>query len=129
MKRPGRPAKPKPEKPRAHYVVEWAQLRGLSQADIIRELDGDPGTVSRWFGGTLPTAANLEKLATLFKTDIPGLFHHPADDKLLKSVAALSPEQRLALAEALQGVDGVDASNVEQVIRVISAFKPVAAPV
>ncbi|MGV1823285.1 helix-turn-helix domain-containing protein [Agrobacterium vitis] len=126
MKRPGRPAKPKPEKPRFHYVVEWAQLRGFSQADIIREIDGDPGTVSRWFGGTLPTPVNLEKLATLFNTDIPGLFRHPADDKLLKSVAALSPEQRLALAES---VEGVDASNVEQVIRVISAFKPVAAPV
>lgn len=65
---------------RLHYIVEWAERRGLKQADIVREVGADKATVSRWFGGSLPNEAYLQPLAGLFGTEVVGLFRHPDDD-------------------------------------------------
>lgn len=35
--------------PRIHYLAEWAEKRGLIQADFAKETGADKGTVSRWF--------------------------------------------------------------------------------
>jgi transcriptional regulator with XRE-family HTH domain len=79
---------------RLHYVVEWAQKRNLTQADIVREVGADKSVVSRWFGGMLPKQEYLEKLAELFGTDIHGLFRHPDDDWLAKFFRDKSEDQR-----------------------------------
>lgn len=65
---------------RPHYIAEWAELRGLSQADLARELGADKSVVSRWFSGTSPSVEYQERLAALFHTDPESLFRHPDDD-------------------------------------------------
>jgi transcriptional regulator with XRE-family HTH domain len=69
---------------RIHFIVEWAEKRGLSQADIVREIGADKSVVSRWFSGSLPSEKYLEPLAGLFATDVNGLFRHPEDDWMLR---------------------------------------------
>lgn len=87
---------------RIHYIVEWAEKRNLRQADIVREVGADKGLVSRWFTGTLPKQDYLEKLAGLFGTDVPGLFHHPDDDWLARFFRDKSEEQRDRAIEMLK---------------------------
>ncbi len=50
---------------RPHYIAEWAELRGLTQADLARELGADKSVVSRWFNGTSPSQEWQERLAEL----------------------------------------------------------------
>lgn len=81
---------------RLHFIVEWAERRGLSQADIARDLRVEPSTVSRWFAGHLPAEANLYPLAALLKCpdDNPrALFHHPDDDWIRKMFERRSAEE------------------------------------
>lgn len=77
-----------------HFIAEWADKRGLRQADIVREIGADKGLVSRWFDGTVPKPEYLAKLAALFDTDIHGLFRHPDDDWLARFFRDKSAEQR-----------------------------------
>lgn len=79
---------------RIHFIVEWAEKRDLSQADIVREIGADKGLVSRWFAGKLPKADYLEKLAALFGTDVHGLFRDPEDDWLAKFFRDKTEEQK-----------------------------------
>ena len=79
---------------RIHFIVEWADKRGLIQADISRKIGADKGLVSRWFDGTVPKPEYLEKLAELFNTDVHGLFRHPDDDWLTRFFQDKSEEQR-----------------------------------
>ena len=67
-----------------HFIVEWAEKRGLRQADIAEMLPADKGLVSRWFSGTMPKAEYLDRLAALMGTDVHGLMRHPDDDWLAK---------------------------------------------
>lgn len=67
---------------RPHHIPDWAEVRGLSQADIVRELGADKGVVSRWFDGSTPGTEWQERLAALFATTPEGLFRHPDDDWL-----------------------------------------------
>lgn len=67
---------------RPHHIEDWAELRHLTQADIVREIGADKSVVSRWFGGSTPSAEWQEKLAALFHTTSEGLFRHPDDDWL-----------------------------------------------
>lgn len=69
---------------RPHHIVDWAEARHLSQADIVREIGADKSIVSRWFNGTTPGLEWQEKLAALFHTTPEGLFRHPDDDWLTK---------------------------------------------
>lgn len=79
---------------RIHYIPEWAERRGLSQADIVREIAADKATVSRWFSGALPSEKYLAPLAGLFGTELTGLFRHPDDDWMARFLRARSEEER-----------------------------------
>lgn len=87
---------------RIHFIVEWAEKRGLIQADIVREIGADKGLVSRWFDGKVPKADYLAKLAALFETDVNGLFRHPDDDWLAKFFKDKSDEQKERAIEMLR---------------------------
>lgn len=67
-----------------HFIVEWAEKRGLRQADIVEQIGVDKSLASRWFKGTMPKAAYLEQIADLMATDVQGLMRHPDDDWLSK---------------------------------------------
>lgn len=65
---------------RRHYLPERAEARGLSQADIARELGVEKSTVSRWFAGTIPDDKNLDRLEALLQSEPGDLFRDPHDD-------------------------------------------------
>ena len=65
---------------RPHFIAEWAEKRGLTQADMAHELDTDKSNVSRWFSGTSPGVKSQAKLAALFHCEPDDLFRHPDED-------------------------------------------------
>lgn len=69
---------------RLHYIAEWADKRNMKQADIVKELNVDKGTVSKWFSGALPKETNVLALAEMFKIEPEFIFRHPDDDWLAK---------------------------------------------
>jgi hypothetical protein len=70
---------------RIHYIVEWAERRGVTQADIVRNVHADKATVSRWFAGVIPSEEYLEPLAGYLELDdVECLFRHPDDDWVLR---------------------------------------------
>ena len=88
---------------RVHFIVEWAEKRNLSQADIVRQIGADKALVSRWFNkGVNPGDEYLEKLSALFGTDIHGLYRHPDDDWLSKFFKDKTDEQRDRAIEMLR---------------------------
>lgn len=46
---------PNKQQQRPHHVAEWAEFRGLTQADISRGVGADKSVVSRWFSGSTPS--------------------------------------------------------------------------
>lgn len=72
---------------RPHYIPAWAEARGLSQAELVRQLGADKSVVSRWFSGSTPQLEWQEKLAALFETEPESLFRHPDDDWLSRFFA------------------------------------------
>lgn len=78
---------------RPHFIPEWAEARGLTQADLARELDADKSVVSRWFNGTTPGLEWQEKLAALFHCEPDAIFRHPDDDWLSKFFRDRSREE------------------------------------
>lgn len=87
---------------RIHFIVEWAEKRGLSQADIVREVGADKSVVSRWFSGALPSEKYLEPLAGLFSTDVNGLFRHPDDDWMARFLRERSIEELARIRATLE---------------------------
>jgi transcriptional regulator with XRE-family HTH domain len=72
---------------RFHYIVEWAERRNLTQADISRSLSVDKSTVSRWFSGAIPSEMYLIPLTALLvgeDEEPAALFRHPNDDWMAK---------------------------------------------
>lgn len=69
---------------RPHYIAEWADARGLKQADLAKELNADKSLVSRWFHGSTPGIDWQEKLAAFFAVEPEALFRHPDDDWLAR---------------------------------------------
>lgn len=49
----------------------------MNQADLVRALGADKGSVSKWFSGTTPQEPWQKKLADLFGTTTEGIFRHP----------------------------------------------------
>ena len=62
-------------------------MRGMSQADIARELGADKSVISRWFSGSTPSVEYQERLAALFGCEPESLFRHPNDDWLARFFA------------------------------------------
>lgn len=101
---------------RIHFIREWAIHRNVKQTDIVRNIDVDKSTVSRWFKGTLPKEDHLIALAGYLETEVPSLFRHPDDDWLAKYFRDKSEEQKeqairvlRALAEEHAQKTGTDA--------------------
>lgn len=67
---------------RRHYVVEWAEYRGLTQADIVRLTGIDKSSVSRWFTGYSAHLHpnNEAKLAAAFQIEPAALYRSPHED-------------------------------------------------
>lgn len=78
---------------RPHYIEAWAELRGLTQADIARELGADKSVISRWFSGSTPSVEYQERLAALFECEPESLFRHPNDDWLARFFANRTKEE------------------------------------
>lgn len=78
----GRPRKKQEEPPHQglHYIAAWAEKRGYIQADFVRSLSVDKGTVSRWFNGHMPDETNLPRIAAFLSVDVDQLFRAPEDD-------------------------------------------------
>ena len=87
---------------RPHYIPEWAEARGLSQADLARELDADKSVVSRWFSGTTPGVEWQEKLAALFHCEPESLFRHPDDDWFARFFADRSRDELERIKRTLE---------------------------
>lgn len=78
-----------------HFIAEWAARRGLSQADIGREINANKALVSRWFNqGIIPQADTREKLAGLFGISRNGLFMHPDDYVLATLFQRMTEDQK-----------------------------------
>lgn len=104
------------EPQRIHFIVEWAEKRHLSQADIVREVGADKSVVSRWFSGTLPSEKYLQPLAELFATEVTGLFRHPDDDWMLRFMRERSRDELERMRRMLEaafptGKTGTDDSQ------------------
>ncbi|MCE7026399.1 helix-turn-helix domain-containing protein [Jiella sp. CBK1P-4] len=83
MKQPRRP----------HHIPDWAEARGMTQADLARELDADKSVVSRWYKGSTPSEDYQNRLAALFNCDRDALFRHPDDDWMAKFFADRSRDE------------------------------------
>ena len=96
---------------RPHFIPEWAEARGLTQADLARELEADKSVVSRWFNGTTPGVEWQEKLAALFHCDPDALFRHPDDDWLSKFFKDRSREELERMKTMLEAAFPVQKSG------------------
>ena len=77
---------------RMHYIPEWAEQAGKTQADLVRATGADKSNVSRWFNsGVIPHQKHLSALAAAVNAPAPAaLFVDPAEYKILQEVRALS---------------------------------------
>ncbi len=93
---------------RLHYIPEWAEKRGLRQADIVRELQEagatvDKASVSRWFSGSMPDRKNLLALQALFGLDeTASLFRHPDNDWIERFFSDKNEEERQRIQQMLE---------------------------
>lgn len=87
---------------RIHFIKEWIDHRRLSQADVVRDLGVNKGTVSKWCSGELPSEDNLLLLATFLHVDPPVLFRHPEDDWLSHFFRNRSEEELQRMVTALR---------------------------
>lgn len=88
---------------RVHHIPEWAAKKPLRQADICRELGADKATVSRWFGGVIPSDEYLPGLAALLGApDVAALFVHPEEHRVLEMLRGSRPEDRERILRALE---------------------------
>jgi hypothetical protein len=88
---------------RKHYVPEWAEVRQLTQADIVKATGADKGTVSRWFSGNTPQDHYLDALAgCLSLDDREALFRHPDDDWMARFLRGRSAEERERIKTLLE---------------------------
>ena len=93
------------DRPRVHYIPEWAEKRRMRQVDIVEGLNGlvDKSTVSRWFAGSAPESKHLLALAELFQLEEPvSLFRHPDDDWLARFFRGRSEEERYRIRQMLE---------------------------
>jgi transcriptional regulator with XRE-family HTH domain len=88
---------------RRHFLPERAEQRGLSQADLSRELEVEKSTVSRWFAGTIPDNHNLDKLVSILQLeDTSDLFRHPDDDWMARFLQGRDRDEKERIKATLE---------------------------
>lgn len=91
---------------RRHYIVDWAAKRGKNQAEIVRGVGVDKGTVSRWFDGTVPREEHLLALAGYLEVSDPpdpeALFRHPDEDWFLRLFRQQSEDTRRTIVSLME---------------------------
>lgn len=95
-----------------HYLPQWADKRGLSQAEIVRLTGVDRATVSRWFSGVLPKHKNRLLLAAALKIEQSDLLKPPPED-LRMSVTLPGGSS----SEIYEDLYDIAAENVERWLR------------
>jgi transcriptional regulator with XRE-family HTH domain len=86
---------------RIHFIAEWLEHRGMSQADLVEHLGVNKGTVSKWCSGDLPSEENLVNIATVLNVDVPTLFRHPDDDWIARFFEGRNKEERKRMIDTL----------------------------
>jgi transcriptional regulator with XRE-family HTH domain len=87
---------------RPHHVQAWAEKRGLSQADIAREIGVDKSVVSRWFSGSTPSHSHQQALAGLFHVEPESLFRDPDEDWISRLLRDATPEERAKVRSVVE---------------------------
>ena len=72
---------------RPHFIRQWAEQKGMRQADLAERLNVDKGVVSRWYAGSTPGEPHQEKLAALFGVSPEAIFRDPDEDWFLEFFA------------------------------------------
>jgi ribosome-binding protein aMBF1 (putative translation factor) len=68
---------------RPHHIEDWANLRGMSQADLAEALGADKSVISRWFSGSTPSTKWQEALVEVLQCEsVESLFRDPNEDWL-----------------------------------------------
>jgi hypothetical protein len=97
---------------RRHFIAERAELLGLRQVDFVEEMGVDKGTVSKWFGGSIPQGENLDRVAAILQLEEVGqIFDDPNDDWLTRMLRGRSKAQKDTIRRMLEagfgtGTDG-----------------------
>ncbi len=87
---------------RPHFIPQWAEKRGLRQADIVEQIGVDKGTVSKWFSGSTPGLVWQKKLAALFECEPESLFRDPDDDWIGRFLKQRNAEERARIKQVLE---------------------------
>ncbi len=91
------------QKIRLHFIPEWAEKRGYTQADIVRGTGVDKANVSRWFGGSVPRDEHIEAVTKFLGLEDPrDLFRHPEDDWFARFVRDRGEEERERIRRTLE---------------------------
>ena len=87
---------------RIHFIAEWIKKRGMKQADVVRALGVDKGTVSRWCRGDMPENKNLGPLIDFLDLEDPiDLFRHPNEVWIRKLLEGRSTEEIEHIKESM----------------------------
>jgi transcriptional regulator with XRE-family HTH domain len=95
-------AYPNKQPRRPHFIPEWTDSKGWTQADLARNLGADRGVVSRWFNGASPGVDWQEKLASLFSIEPEALFSHPSESWFKDFLVGRSAEEIAHIQRSLE---------------------------
>lgn len=74
----------------------------MSQAELVRELDVNKGTVSKWCAGALPSEENLLRITAILEIEPPALFRHPLDDWMTRMFQDRARDELERMIETLK---------------------------
>lgn len=87
---------------RPHFIEAWADLKGVSQAQLARDLDVDKSLVSRWYAGSSPGMESQKKLAAYFGCEPDALFQHPNADWIRRFLDGRSQDEIDRIRKSLE---------------------------
>jgi transcriptional regulator with XRE-family HTH domain len=87
---------------RIHYLQEWLDHRHMSKADLVRAMDINKSSVSKWCTGDLPSEKNLLIIAAALEIEPEALFRHPLDDWMTKFFKQRSEDELKRMVETLK---------------------------
>jgi transcriptional regulator with XRE-family HTH domain len=94
---------------RIHYLREWLERRGTSQAALVEFLatnvdeKTNKGTVSKWCGGGLPSQKYLKPIADFLGLEEPAeIFRHPDEDWMARFFADRPKDELRRMVETMK---------------------------